>query len=138
MLTNLYLPFVYIHSYLRWLVIAALLYALYRSVRGWLAEKPWTKADRLAGLVYTISLDLQLTIGLVLYALTGFAAGMRFLGEHIIPMAAAVVLGHLGTSLPKRVEDETRKHKRAVLWFALSALLVLAAIPWSRPLLRGL
>lgn len=137
MLTNLYLPFVYIHSYLRWLVFLALVYALFRSVRGWLTEKPWGKADRMAGLFYTISLDLQLTIGLVLYALTGFAASMRFLGEHILPMAVAVVLGHLGSSLPKRVDEDARKHQRAALWFALSAVVVLAAIPWARPLLRG-
>lgn len=137
MLANLYLPFVYVHSYLRWLVVLALVFALFRAFRGWLSGTPWKKADRLAGLVYTILLDIQLTVGLILYALTGFTASMRFVGEHIVPMVIAVIVGHLGTSLPKKVEEDRLKHKRAALWFGLSALLVLVSIPWSRPLLRG-
>jgi len=138
MLANIYLPFLYLHNYLRWAAILLLAYALGRAVLGWLQKKKWTEADRKAALAATISLDLQLTIGLLLYALGGFAASGRFLGEHIIAMVVAVVFGHLGSALPKRVEQDLRKHRRAGLWFGLTALVVLFSIPWSQPLFRGL
>lgn len=138
MLADLYLGFLFVHSYLRWLVVLLMLYALFRAVWRWAQDQPWTKADRQAGLFFTISLDLQLTLGLLLYALSGFAASMRFVGEHIITMTLAVVFGHLGSSLPKQVEEDRRKHRRAAVWFALSVLLVIFSIPWSRPLFRGL
>mgnify|MGYP006295020819 CR=1 FL=1 len=138
MLANLFLFFLFIHSYLRWAVVLLMLYALFRAVWSWAQDRPWTKGDRQAGLFYTISLDLQLTLGLLLYALSGFATSMRFVGEHIITMTLAVVFAHLGSSLPKKVEDDRRKHRRAAIWFALSVLVIIFSIPWSQPLLRGL
>jgi len=46
-----------------------------------------------------------------------------------------VIFAHLGSALPKKVEDSQSKYKRAALWFGLALLLILAGIPWGRPLL---
>ncbi|MEI8259627.1 MAG: hypothetical protein WCJ30_28510, partial [Deltaproteobacteria bacterium] len=75
-----------IHSIARWIVIALGLVACGRAMAGWLGKRDWTPADNRAGLVFMVSIDLQILIGVVLYfafsplaniALQNFGAAMR-------------------------------------------------------------
>ena len=101
---------------------------------------------------YTISMDIQLLLGLLLYfifspitraAFQDFGAamsnsGLRFFAiEHALVMLLAVVFAHLGSALSKKAPDSTGKFKRAALWYALSVLLLIAGMPWFRPLFRA-
>lgn len=138
MLTNIYLPFLFVHNYLRWIVILTVAYSLFRALWGWIDKRNWGDADTKAGLFATISLDIQLTVGLVLYALGGFSVSIRFFSEHILTMTAAAVFAHLGSALPKKTASDPAKHRRAALWLGLSLLFILASIPWAKPWLRGL
>jgi hypothetical protein len=52
-------------------------------------------------------------------------------------MIAALVFAHLGNALPKKVDDDQSKYKRASIWFGLALLVILIGIPWGRPLLPG-
>jgi hypothetical protein len=45
-------------------------------------------------------------------------------------------VAHMGRSLIKKGSTSPIKHRRTLIWFGLAILLVLVAIPWSRPLLR--
>ena len=56
-----------VHSWLRWVVIVAGLYAAARGLLGGSRHASWTPADDRAGFWFVMFLDLQLTIGLVLY-----------------------------------------------------------------------
>ena len=63
---------------------------------------------------------------------------MRFYAlEHAFMMLLAFVFAHLGSALPKRAADAGAKHRAAAIWFVFALLLVLAGIPWGRPLFRG-
>lgn len=64
----MYAAVLFLHSWLRWLVLAAALVVLIRSLRGWLGSRPWTATDTSAGRIFTIVLDVQLLLGLILYA----------------------------------------------------------------------
>ena len=138
-----------LHNITRWIVLIAGLVATITALFGWLRKKEWTATDNKMGLIYTISFDIQLILGLILYlwlspitqlAFKDFGAAMgddsmRFFAvEHISIMLLALILAHVGRVLVKRA-DGVSKFKRATIFFGISLLLVLGSIPWWRPLL---
>jgi hypothetical protein len=139
-----------LHNITRWLVLIVGILAIVRAFMGWSGKRPWTGLDNSAGLFFTISMDVQLLLGLLLYgvfspittgAFADFGAAMsnpdaRFwLVEHIFMMVLAVILAHVGRSLAKKAPTHVAKHKRAAIFFTLALIVVLAGIPWFRPLL---
>jgi hypothetical protein len=143
------------HNIFRWVVLIAGILAVGKALLGWFGKKEWGKQDRLLGIVFTSSVDIQLLLGILLYFVYSNWAlkaildkGMSFVMgesqyrffaiEHLFYMVLALVFAHLGSALPKRVEDEVSKHKRAAIWFSLALLLILAGIPWWRPLIPSL
>jgi uncharacterized membrane protein YozB (DUF420 family) len=65
----LYLTILTLHNLMRWVVLLAGLWALYRACRGWIGAHPWTSDDRRAGRWFALALSLQLLIGGVFYCL---------------------------------------------------------------------
>ena len=138
-----------LHSLLRWLVLLFGLWALYRAWRGWRGQTAWEQADRRAGLFFTIALDTQLLIGIILFVLSpltrlafsDFGRALQnedirfFVFEHAPLMLVAVLFAHVGNAWAKRDVPAADKHRRAAIWFSLAALVILIAIPWWRPLL---
>lgn len=142
-----------LHNILRWVVLILALIVLIRSYSGWFARREWSPADRKAGMFFTISLDVQLLLGLVLYlflspitraALQDFGAAMaseelRFFAlEHLFYMLLAVILAHVGSVAARKAPEQTAKHRRAAFWYTLALAAVLVGMPWWRPLLPGL
>lgn len=142
-----------LHNLLRWAVLALGLWAVLRAVLGWARASAWSPLDRKAGLFFTIALDIQILLGLLLYfafsplaraALADFGAAMasvdlRFFAlDHPLEMLAAVVLAHLGSALSRKASQDKARHRRAAIFYTLSLAAVLLAIPWSRPLLPAL
>jgi Na+-driven multidrug efflux pump len=140
-----------LHSLIRWFVIIVGILAAGRAVLGWLRQANWTKVDDRLGLLFMIGVDIQVLLGLILYlflssitdqAFADFGAAMadpnlRFYAvEHIAYMVVALVLVHLGRSLPKRVESAGQKHRQGAILFGLAVIIILVAIPWERPLFR--
>src|SRR5690606_40967319 len=58
----------FLHSWMRWVVLAAAVIVVLRALRGWLASQPWGPTDDKAGRIFTGVLDLQFLLGLILYA----------------------------------------------------------------------
>lgn len=149
-LPGLFIPVLAVHNVLRWLLVLSALYAIMSAFIGWFGKKPWGKSADTAGILFTSMMDLQVLVGLVLYffispivnsASQNFGAAMQnsnarfFAVEHIALMILAMGIAHVGRSASRKAVDSTIKYKRAAIWFTLSILLVLAAIPWGRPLL---
>lgn len=139
-----------LHNIMRWVVVIGGIIAAVRALYGWLANRPWRSLDNQLGLLFTVSMDIQVLLGLILYFVLSpitsenlsnigelmADAGARFyLVEHSLIMIIALGLAHAGRSLSKKAEGDTRKHMRAAIFFTLAILLVLALIPWNRPLL---
>lgn len=142
-----------VHNIVRWVVLFSGIIAAVLAFAGWFGKRDWTERDRKLGLAFTISIDIQLLLGLILYlflspitkaAMQGISdlmgdAGLRYFGlEHVFYMALAIVFAHLGSALPRRVQDPVAKHRRAATWFTLAVLLVLLGMPWMRPFFPGL
>lgn len=148
----MYAALLHTHNLTRWIVLVAALVALVWALQAWLGGRPFEKRHRIANLVFVASLDVQLLIGIALYAVSplvqialsdmGAAMGIHelryFAVEHLSIMLVAVALAHVGGALSRRAPDDRGKHGRALLWFGLSTLAVLFAIPWWRPLFPGM
>ena len=139
-----------VHNIMRWIVVVLAIIALVRAYWGWLGKREWSQADRKVGMYFSISMDVQLLLGLILYfglsPITRSAiqdigaamanAGLRFFAlEHFFYMFLAVIVVHAGTTLSRKAVDPVAKHRRAALWFTLAVLLILIGMPWSRSLI---
>jgi hypothetical protein len=146
------------HSWLRWIVLLAGLAALVRAVTGVSTRRPWTPLDDRGGMLFTAALDLQMLIGLVLYAFLSpvtqsafvdMAAAMRaapirfFAVEHPVGMIVAIALAHVGRVRVRKAPDSESRHKQTLVFFGLALVVLLLSLPWpfgpgARSLFRGL
>ena len=148
MLYSFILP---LHSIARWLVILSALAVVGRAFYAWLSKKEWTPLDNRLGMLYPMMMDIQLLIGLILYFFASPVTAqflqniggsmqnpdLRFFGlEHIFYMILALGIAHAGRTLSRKAKDAASKHRAAALLYGLSVVVVLLAIPWSRPLIR--
>lgn len=140
-----------LHNVLRWIVLIAGLLAAGRAILGWRTDREWTRLDNRLGLLFTVSFDIQVLLGIVLYLFLspittggfsdlGAAMGnseVRFyLVEHSLGMLLALVLAHAGRAAAKGAHATSTRHRRAAIFFSIAVILILAMIPWGRPLLR--
>jgi hypothetical protein len=144
----------HLHDLAWWIILFTGLWAVFRAWRGRLARLPWTRKERLAGLVFSSALATQLLIGLALYfqsplvhaLFAGGAAGLDpqaaiFFGLlHPLIMFTAVVLGQVGFSVSKRLSGDRRKYVIATGCYTAALAVVLLAVLWAwfsygRPLL---
>jgi heme A synthase len=143
-----------VHSWVRWTAILAGVIAVILVYASPQMPSP-TRADRW-GLIFMITLDVQLLLGLLLYfalspttaaILKDFGAAMRdatarfWAVEHITMMLAAVVLVHVGRVLGRKATTPTAKRTRLLICFTLATILVLIGTPWpgmraGRPFFR--
>jgi hypothetical protein len=151
MLQGLYPHLLAFHGLLRWVVLAAAIVAIAVAVSGWSGKKPAGPALRRAGTFFVVFMDLEFLVGLVLYfgasplikaAFHNMAEAMKnhelrfFTVEHVTYMLLAVVCAHVGAALSKRARTVSMKYRGAAIAYCLSLLLMVAGIPWWRPLLR--
>ncbi len=153
---NAYTVLLFIHSWLRWGVVALAFVLLFRAFTRGRGGAPWTSADRGLSVAFTAALDTQLLLGLGLYfglspftPRTGAALGaamkvayLRFWAvEHVFAMVFAIVAAHVGVASAKRAEDDATRYKRVAIGVAVALVAIAVGIPWpglpyGRPLFR--
>lgn len=144
------------HSWLRWAVILAGLFAVGRAIAGAAGRRNWTRADERAGFWFVTLLDLQVLLGLLLYfflspitraAMQDLGAvmkssGLRFWSvEHVFGIIVGFVFVHIGRARTRKLTDSPARHKAALISYTLGLLAILVSIPWpgmpnGRPLVR--
>jgi hypothetical protein len=133
------------HNWLRWIALFAVLFAFLRAMSGAFGVRPFDALDRKASLIATIVMDVQFTLGLLLYivwspvvktAMQDMGAAMKnpelryFAVEHITVMVLALAFVHIGKVMAKKATAHASKHRRAALWYGLALLLMLVRTPW--------
>jgi uncharacterized Tic20 family protein len=128
---------VHIHSILRWIILLTGIWAFVRALKGANGKTPYVAADNKASLFFSISLDIQFLIGLILMFISPWVtfnmkeAAQRFFSvEHPLMALIALVLVHIGRSKVKKSPTDALKHKRALIFYGLALLIILAMIPW--------
>lgn len=134
-----------LHSFVRWVVVAAAAQAVAVAWMGWLSARPFTPLGRRSAAILTGTLDLQILLGLGLYFLAspitrsalshpGAAMGepqLRYwLAEHPVMALAAAALAHLGSKRAQGAVADADRWRRAAVWLTAAALAVAATVPW--------
>lgn len=139
------------HNLLRWVVLLLGALALVRAYQGVSGDRPYAAARRV-GVLFVASLHLQLLLGLALFlvspliklAMTDMRATMSdaatrfFVAEHPTLMVAAVVLMTIGGIVAKNAANDAAKHRKALVFIAITMLILLFGIPWQRALFPGM
>lgn len=143
--TTLYNALLHIHSVGRWVVLLLLLFAIINSLIA--GNRPYIRTDNRLGLLLTISADLMLLIGIVLWyfgnmgyklieAKGGMAEAMKdpvtrfYAVEHLAGMLIAIILIHIGKAQGRKRISDKAKHRRTLIFYFLALLIILASIPW--------
>jgi heme A synthase len=149
----MYSTILLLHSWMRWVALLAGVAATASALGK--SDSMARNAERW-GRFFIIALDIQLLLGIVLYAVLSpytaaamkdFAAAMRdpvlrfWAVEHSTTMLFAVVLAHVGRVLARKATDPGKKRTRLLVCFGVAVLLMLLGTPWpgtanGRPLFR--
>lgn len=124
-----------IHSILRWVVVIVGFAAIIMFLTGMARKSAFDKMDRGLSSAFSGLMDLQATLGLVYFLVTGFGGvGFpMFRIEHLTTMLIASAVGH-APAMFKKVGN-----KHAVAFYAVIVALILVVIGvhrlpggWSR------
>lgn len=130
------------HNILRWAVLLFGLFTVLNAFTGFIKKRVFTESDNKSNLLFMISCDIQLLLGLILYfgsnwfgllkegAYKGNSAIRFFAMEHAAMMLLAWILVHAGRVAVKKADTDTAKHKRMLIYFGIAFILILASIPW--------
>jgi len=139
----MYSGLLHAHSGLRWLVLAALLYAIYQSFTGKKSGMKFSDA-KMAGTLAVSSMHVQFLLGLVIYlqspwftmlqekggALMSNSEARFFAVEHPIMMLIAVIVVTIGNVKAKKAVTDAAAFQKRLVWFSITLLIILVAIPW--------
>lgn len=113
-----------IHGEIRWLVAIVAAIIIVKFLIGWLGKKEYASLDRTLLTIYTIVLDINVLLGLILLFSRGFN-GLRL--EHATTMILAVIAAHV-TAIWRKSTDSPTKYRNQLLMVLLSLLLVVMGV----------
>ena len=117
------------HSWLRWLVLLALIggagIGFVRNSRG----EPWQEGFFSLAVIVV---DVQVLLGIIVWIFnSGWDQGFFFAVLHPLFMLAAVAVAHVGL-VRARKRNDTRSNLIVAWGFVISLVLVVMAVPWDR------
>ncbi len=114
-----------IHGELRWLVALAGLIVIVKFLIGWLGKREYKSLDRTLLMVFTILLDINVLLGLIILLFGGVFNGPRL--EHATTMLLATIAAHL-TARFRGAPDALRFRNQLLLVLLALALVLLGVI----------
>lgn len=118
------------HNIWRYAVLIAAIGALALAVSSFVGSREWDRLSDRSTLFFTIAVDIQVLIGVLVWVFGDRGNGDSFLmWIHPGLMLAAAGLAHAGRAMSERAEGAKEKGRRATLFFAASLVLMLVAIP---------
>jgi hypothetical protein len=124
-----------LHSIVRWLVVIVGIVAMVKLALGWFGKKPFTRADNSLTMLFSMSLDIQVLIGLITLVILSIQAGFeRIFAEHAFIMILALVAVHLPMRWRKAADDV--RFRNTFLSFVVALVLIFVGVAmvggWSR------
>ena len=139
----MYIAFKEFHSYLAYLVLALLVFAIAFNTYYWMKGRVFTKTNKSVALWGLIAVHTQFLAGLILYFLSPLGISnfsgqamkisitRLYLVEHPLVMILAVALITIGYSKAKKAISATSKYKTIVIFYSIGLCFILSRIPWS-------
>lgn len=119
------------------------LWTVFNAIGGLAGRKEYTTSDGRSNFLFMLSMDIQLLVGLGLYYAGAWFERLKNLGdnmkdanlrfftmEHELLMIIAWILVHAGRVMVKKAPSSAAKFKRSLVFFGITLLLILIAIPW--------
>ncbi len=144
-----------LHNLLRWFILLFGIWTVLGALIGLPGKKEFTVGDNRGNFLFMLSMDIQLLTGLALYFSGAWFDRLKHLGEnmkdanlrfftmeHEVFMILAWILVHVGRVFVKKAKTSRAKFARSLIFFGISLVLILFAIPWpfremvARPLFR--
>ena len=142
----MYTVLLYLHSFLRWVILVLAIVAIYKSYIGMTAGKPFTAGDKKTGLFLMIAAHITLLIGIYQWVVgpwglqnimnMGMATVMKdrvarfYAIEHWTGMLIAIILITIGRGVSKKNIPDGVKHKKTFWFFLVALVIILVCIPW--------
>ena len=118
-----------VHSWVRWLVLLALVTGVVLGAFRYRNKAGWQEGLFQLGVM---TVDIQVAIGIVIWIeRKGWNYTFFFGVLHPTFMLVALAIAHVGLALAKRRAD-TRSYLFASGAFAAALVLIIGAIPWDR------
>ncbi len=130
----------FLHSLWRWVVLAVAIITIVKLAMGLIGRKSWSNTDNLLGLAFTTVFDIQLLLGLIVYAgtfmnlhpLRWYPTIARLSMEHVTLMILALVVVHVVWMRVKKQSTDSKKFRTGLIGFGVSLLMIAAAVPtWA-------
>ena len=119
-----------IHSIFRWVVLFVAADALVFALLSATGSRPWDVIAERFSFFFPLAMNIQAFLGLVVWVLGARWSGNTFLGWiHPVLMIGAVGLAQVGRARSERADGAQAKGRQAAIFFGLSLLVVLVAIP---------
>lgn len=139
------------HNLLRWVVLAAGVYAILKAAAGLSGDRPYAPTRR-ATAMFMGAVHLNLLLGLLLFlfsptvkasmrdmAATMASKDLRFIVvEHPTLMVLAALLVTFGGIFAKGRATDRARHRAAAAFMTITLVVILAGIPWQRALVPGM
>jgi hypothetical protein len=145
----------FIHSWLRWLLLVLAIVVIIRAFYGWFGNRDFLKTDNTSTLILISLFHIQLILGLLLYlflspitkgAFQDFGVAMKdsqlryWAVEHIFIMILSIIIAQIGRIRIKKAHSDRAKFRSSAIYFTLAMVLIISRIPWNETtrMFRGL
>ena len=125
----------FLHSWVRWAAIITGILATVTALTGASDSR-----NNRWGLFFTIALDVQFLLGLLLLltstAFSNMAGTMQdptarfYAVEHPTMMIVAIALAHIGRVMARKAVSPASARTKSIIFFGLSTLVLLVGTPW--------
>jgi hypothetical protein len=123
-----------LHNIWRWVVLLVGLGAIALAVMSATGARPWDGVSDRLSFFFTLAMDIQVLIGIVLWIgqqrWDGKEPFLSYL--HPLLMLVAVALAHVGRARSDRAEGSRVKGQQAAIFFILSFVVIVMAIPIAK------
>ncbi len=130
------------HSLLRYLVLIFLIIVIVNSFLGFSNKKAFGKTDDLLGITLFSLTHTQFLIAIILYFVSPLvqfnAATMKdpslryWTTEHSVVMLTAIVLITMARVTSRKMNDDTAKHRRMLIFNMMAFVIILLGIAMSQ------
>ena len=137
----MYNALLFIHSYVRYIVLILLIVVIIASAMGLINKKTYSNSDNKLGLFLLIFTHLQFLVGIILYfvspAVVFSGQAMKdsstryWLVEHGFGMIVAIALITAARVTSKKMADTQAKYRRLLIFNLIAFLIIVLTISFS-------
>lgn len=140
---TMYAGLKHFHSYVAYLALLFLLFAVLHAVLSLVNKRPFTPTSKKIVLFGLVSAHVQMLFGLFLYFVSpmgfsnlnsetmGNGLYRLFALEHPLTMLIGIAVITFGYSKAKRTAEDRRKFRLIAWCYGIGLVLILARVPWS-------